>query len=175
TDISRTNVGADRLDAEGARVGDLVADRVTVEDRGAATVVYSNNVQMASAEAGGAILGSMNIAGVRLTIRSGRVEAVSQDIDAGTVQLRAGETFAEGGTLENVRIGQPVFILEPSGRYRASADMSLGGGIIGSIPLGAATARVNATNDNVELTGLNAQVMDGSVEGRALIALTARS
>jgi translocation and assembly module TamB len=175
TDITMSNVRAERLDADGTRVDGLIADRVTVEERGATTVVYSNSVRMASAEAGGAILGSLNIAGVRLTIRSGRVEAVSQDIDAGTIQLRAGETFAEGGTLENVRIGQPVFILEPSGRYRASADMSLGGGIIGNIPLGAATARVNATNDNVELTGLNAEVMDGRVEGQALIALNSRS
>src|SRR5690606_2210649 len=175
TDITMWNVRAERLDADGTRVDGLVADRVTVEDRGASTVVYSNSLQIASAEAAGAILGSLNIAGVRLTIRSGRVEAVSDDIDAGTVRLQPGETLAEGGTFEDVRIARPVFILEPSGRYRASADMSLGGGIVGSIPLGAATAQVTATNDSVQLTGLDANVMDGSVSGQAVIALNERS
>ncbi|MBK7707785.1 MAG: hypothetical protein IPJ30_19040 [Acidobacteria bacterium] len=37
-----------------------------------------------------------------------------------------------------MKIVKPVFVLEPSGRYRATADMSLGGGVVGSVNLGAA-------------------------------------
>ena len=48
----------------------------------------------------------------------------------------------EGGTLNAVKIVKPVYILEPSGRYRATADMSIGGGAVGSVALGAARARV---------------------------------
>ena len=49
-------------------------------------------------------------------------------------------------------MNKPVFVLEPSGRYRASADMSIGGGVLGSIDLGAARADVNISNNELALT-----------------------
>jgi hypothetical protein len=65
-------------------------------------------------------------------------------------------------------------VLEPSGRYRASADLSLGGGVLGSVRLGAARASVVAENDQVALNNLTADVMDGSLNGNATIALNNR-
>ncbi|MBK9768993.1 MAG: hypothetical protein IPP63_19410 [Chloracidobacterium sp.] len=44
-----------------------------------------------------------------------------------------------------VKIARPVFILEPSGRYRATADMTLGGGLIGSVALGRLRQRSKQT------------------------------
>ncbi len=174
-DLSANDLRAERLDADGTRIDGLYAETVTLRDNDAETVIYSDKTRIAKLEAGGAILGSLNVAGVRLTIRQGRVEARSDDIDAGTVQLASSEALPEGGTLEEVKIGSPVYVLERSGRYRASADMSLGGGIIGSIPLGNARALVSVTNDGAELNELVAEVMDGRVEGSGNIAFSTRS
>lgn len=174
-DLSAKDLRAERLDADGTRIEGLYAETVTLRDTPADTVIFANRTQIARVDAGGAILGSLNIAGVRLTVRQGRVEARSDDIDAGNVQLASSESLPEGGTLEDVKIAKPVYVLERSGRYRASADMSLGGGIIGSVPLGNARALVSVTNDGAELNELVAEVMDGKVEGSGNIAFSTRT
>jgi translocation and assembly module TamB len=66
-------------------------------------------------------------------------------------------------------------VVEPSGRYRVTADMSIGGGVVGSIPLGSATASVEIDNNRAVLDRLDATVMDGSVNGRAVIAFNERT
>ena len=116
---------------------------------GADMVVYSDKLRIAKIDSGSAVLGSLNIGGVRLTIRQGRVEARSNDIDAGNIALTKSDALPAGGNLEAVKIYKPVFILEPSGRYRATADMSLGGGGLGSVALGSAKARVDVDNNRV--------------------------
>lgn len=175
TELSVRDLTAERLDSGGNRIEGLRADTVTLRDVGPDTLIYSDRLRVARVESDGAILGSLNIAGVRLTIRQGRVEARSEDIDAGTVTLSKSESFPEGGTIEKVVAAKPVYVLEPSGRYRASADMSIGGGTLGSITLGSARSSVVITNDRAELNDLVAQVMDGDVRGEAKIALSSRS
>ncbi len=170
TNITAKNVQADGLDAGGAKVGGLNASGVDVKIVGNETQVYSNSLRVAKVETDAAILGTLNIAGVRLTIREGRIEAKSGDIDAGNVALTK-SILPGGGNVENVKIYKPVFVLEPSGHYRASADMSLGGGVLGSVRLGAARASVVAENNQIALNNLTADVMDGSVNGNAVIAL----
>jgi len=173
TDVKLGQVQADGLDADGAKIGNLNASNVDVQIVGNETKIYSNNLQVAKLETDAAILGSLNVAGVRLTIRQGRIEATSGDINAGNIALTK-STIDSGGNLENVKIYKPVFVLEPSGRYRASADLSLGGGVLGSVRLGAARASVVAENEQVSLNNLTADVMDGSVNGDAIIALNNR-
>jgi hypothetical protein len=104
---------------------------------------------------------------VRLAIRNGRVEGTTSDINAGTVKL-------ENGQVENVKLARPAFTLEPSGRYRASADLSLGGGVLGEMKLGPAHASVVATSDQIQLTNLVAEALNGRATGNATIALTKR-
>jgi translocation and assembly module TamB len=53
--------------------------------------------------------------------------------------------------------------------------MSLGGGVIGSIKLGAATAKVTVNNEQVALNNLAADIMDGKLNGDATIAFNNRS
>ena len=175
TDINAQNLRAGQVDANGAIIGDLNATNITIRDSANETVVYSDNLKIAKLETDAAILGSLNIAGVRLTIRRGVIEATSGDINAGNVTLVKSADLPNGGNLENVKIYKPVFILEPSGRYRASADMSLGGGVLGSITLGAARASVTVNNDAATLTNLTADVMDGKINGNATIAFTTRN
>ena len=175
TQLTAKNLRADRLDANGVRIDGFDAPSVELENMSGATVVYADKLRLAKLDAGSAILGSLNIAGVRLTIRQGRVEARSGDIDAGNVTLKKSKSLPDGGSLEAVKIYKPVFILEPSGRYRASADMSLGGGALGSISLGAATAKVDVTNDRVALDQLNAAIMNGQLNGKAVIGLNNRT
>ncbi|MEO7674157.1 MAG: translocation/assembly module TamB domain-containing protein [Pyrinomonadaceae bacterium] len=175
TDLSAENLRAERLDGNGFRIDGLEAPSITLRDTATETVIYSDKLRVAKIDAGAAVLGSLNIAGVRLTIRQGRIEGSSKDIDAGTVALAKSSTLPDGGSLEEVRIARPVFVLEPSGRYRASADMSLGGGIIGNIPLGSAQAKVAVDNDRVNLNELTANVMNGLVTGNATIAFNKRA
>jgi translocation and assembly module TamB len=169
TDIQARNLQADGVDADGAKIGNLQAGNVNIKVRGNQTDVVSDNLKIARVETNGAVLGSLNIAGVRLRIVEGRVEGTSGDINAGNVDLR------ENGRLENAKFIKPVFVLEPSGRYRASLDLSLGGGVLGSVRLGAARAAVVADNDKITLNNLTADVMDGKVNGNATIALNQRT
>jgi translocation and assembly module TamB len=162
-------VQADQLNAQGVKVDSLGAKNVVVDSRAGNTEVTSDSLNINSLAAQGAVLGKLNIAGVRLTIRSGRVEGTSQDINAGDVTLAKSENTPDGGKLENVKFAHPVFVLEPSGRYRASADLSLGGGVMGSVRLGAASAKAVITSSTVELTELNADLMDGKITGSAVI------
>lgn len=173
TDVKIGNVQADGVDADGAKIGNLTASGVDVNIAGSEVQIYSNNLNVAKIETDAAVLGSLNVGGVRLLIRQGRIEARSGDINAGNVALTK-EVLPEGGKIENVKIYKPVFVLEPSGRYRASADLSLGGGVLGSVKLGAARASVVAENEQVALRNLTADVMDGKINGDATIALNNR-
>lgn len=175
SELYAKNVRAARLDTKDVKIGELVADAVSLIDPvGGETVIYSNTVRAARIEAGSAVIGSINVAGVRLSVRQGVITGTSGDIDAGNIAINKSGDFA-GGNLEAVKIYKPVFVVEPAGRYRVTADMSLGGGILGSIPLGAANAKVEYTNDRLALNELNAAVMDGKVVGSALIALNTRT
>ncbi len=175
TALDARNLRADRLDMDGTIVNRLEIPSLKLEDTQASTVIYADMVRVASVDAGSAVLGSLNVGGVRVSIRQGRVEARSDDFDAGNVTIAKNDGMPSGGNLDNVRIARPVFILEPSGRYRASADMSLGGGALGSIALGSATARLEATNQQVALNDLTADVMNGRFAGNAVIAMNERS
>lgn len=174
TDIKLKNLRADRVDAPGTTITGVVAPSVNITDDPIDTKIYSDDLRIARIEGGGATLGSLNIAGVRLTIREGRVEGSSADIDAGDVTIAKTGRLPDGGKLENVKIVKPIFVVEPSGRYRASADMSIGGGIVGNIPLGSATSAVVVDSAGIELTGLRANLMDGRLDGAARISYSDR-
>ncbi len=171
TDITAQNIRSENVDTDAAKVGSVNATGVDIQVIGDETKIYSNGLQVAKVETDAATLGSLNIAGVRLSIRNGRIEAQSNDFNAGDVTLAKNESLPEGGKLQNVSVAKPVFVLEPSGRYRASLDMSLGGGTLGSVKLGKAKASVIAENEQVALNNLTADVMDGKIDGDATIAL----
>ncbi|MEO6051406.1 MAG: translocation/assembly module TamB domain-containing protein [Pyrinomonadaceae bacterium] len=175
TNVTAKNLRVGQLDMNGALVDGLEAPSVNIDNSSAGTVVYSDKLRVAKIDTGSATLGSINIGGVRLTIRQGHVEVRSADIDAGNVALAKTKSLPDGGTLEAVKIYKPVFILEPSGRYRATADMSLGGGALGSVSLGAAKVKVDVDNDRVALNEITADVMNGQLNGNAVIALNNRS
>lgn len=172
--------GTTRATAESARAGRVVAEGASVEG------VTASNVDALIGDDGGAVVnvegvrvggintaqartGSLNVAGVRLAITpGGRLDATSNDINVGTVALQ------DGGRAENVKLARPRFTLEPSGRYRASADLSLGGGVLGEMDLGAARASVVATSDELQLNDFVAQIFNGRASGNATIATSPR-
>lgn len=175
TDVTLSGLQADSVTANGARIDGVSSPELTIHDVPAETIVYADKLRIAKLDTSAAVLGSLNVGGVRLTIRQGRVEGRSGDIDAGNIALKKGGALKDGGDLQAVKIARPVFVLEPSGRYRASADMSIGGGTVGSIALGNATAKVDISNDRVALNGLNASVMEGELTGTAVIGLSSRT
>ena len=54
-----------------------------------------------------------------------------------------------------------MFVVEPSGRYRASADLSIGGGVLGQMDMGQASARLVATNSEIQLNNFKADIFKG--------------
>src|SRR5207244_4522792 len=147
-----------------ATVNGVNAKSIDVNSRGGVTNVTVKEVQVGAVNAAGAQTSSINIAGVRLSIRNGRVEGTTNDINAGSVTL-------ENGRVENVKLARPVFTLEPSGRYRASADLSLGGGVLGELKLGPAHAAVVATSDQIHINNFVAEALEGRATGNATISL----
>jgi translocation and assembly module TamB len=171
TSGSAASAQAGTINAQGARVSGLSATGISFQDSNGTTNVTTDTLRVGGINAAGAQIGSLNIAGVRLAIHAGRIEGSSGDINAGTVTVAASKAMP-GGRIENVRLARPVFTLEPSGSYRASADLSLGGGMLGEVSLGAARAALVATNSQVQLNNFDAQIMGGHARGNATVALT---
>ena len=164
TVASVATVKAGTITASGAQVKGVTANKVDVVDKDGVTNVTVNNVQVGETVASDVAVGSLNIAGVRLSVRNRRIEGSTADIDAGNIKLADGQA-------ENVKLTKPVFVVEPSGSYRASADLSVGGGVLGQIRMGQAYAKVVATNREIQLNDFNADVFRGKATGNARIAL----
>jgi hypothetical protein len=164
TTATVAKVEAGTISASGAQVDGVTANNIEVADRGGVTSVVIAEVQVGATSAAGAEIGSLNIAGVRLSVRNSRIEGSTADIDAGTVR------FADGQA-EDVRLARPVFVVEPSGAYRASADLSIGGGVLGSLDMGQVRANLVATDREIQLNNFSASVFDGTASGNARIAI----
>jgi translocation and assembly module TamB len=164
TTASVAKVKAGTITASGAKVNGVTANNVDIVSRDGVTSVVVKDVQVGSTSAAGAEIGSINIAGARLSIRDGRMEGSTADIDAGTVKLADGQ-------VENVKLAKPVFVVEPSGRYRASADLSIGGGMLGQMDMGQATAKLVATSSEIQLNNFTADIFQGKAKGTARIAI----
>lgn len=171
--------GTVRASVEGANVRE-VRDRDTrvadVRASGVDAVVRADEsaqvnvgrVTLGSVSASQYSTGSLNVAGVRLEVSpGGQIEGTTGDINVGTV------TLAQGGRAEGVRLARPRFTLAPSGSYRASADLSLGGGVLGEMRLGSLRGEVSATNNSAELRNFVAEVFGGRARGNAAFS-TAR-
>ena len=153
--VARVKAGA--IVASGAKVNGVTANNVDIVSRDGVTSVVVKEVQVGASSAAGAEIGSINIAGVRLSVRAGRVEGSTADINAGTVKLADGQ-------VENVKLARPVFVVEPSGRYRASADLSIGGGVLGQMNMGQARAQLVATSAEIQLNNFTADIFKGRAE-----------
>ncbi len=164
TTATVASVKAGTISASNAQVKGVTANNIDVVDRDGVTNVVVKNVQVGATSAAGAEIGSLNIAGVRLSVRNRRIEGSTADIDAGTVKLADGEA-------KNVKLTKPVFVVEPSGSYRASADLSIGGGVMGQMEMGQARAAVVATNREIQLNHFTADVFKGRASGDARIAI----
>jgi translocation and assembly module TamB len=163
TTASVARVKAGTIVSSGARINGVTADNVDIASRGGVTSVAVMQVQVGGTSAAGAEIGSINIAGARLSLRGGRIEGSTADINAGTVKLADGQ-------VEDVRLAKPVFVVEPSGRYRASADLSIGGGMLGQMDMGQARARLVATNSEIQLNDFKADIFRGTANGNVRIA-----
>jgi len=164
TTATIANVKAGTISASGATIKGVTANNVDIVDRGGVTSVVVKQVQVGATSAAGAEIGSLNIAGVRLSIHNQQIQGSTADIDAGTVELADGQA-------ENVKLTKPVFVVEPSGSYRASADLSIGGGVLGQMQMGQARAQVVATNREIQFNNFTADVFNGHATGNARVAV----
>jgi autotransporter translocation and assembly factor TamB len=170
TTVSASSVRAGAVNAQGATVNGVTATGLSATlNADESASVALEQLRVGGVSASGVRTGSINVAGVRLAITSGgHVEGTSGDINAGTVAL------PDGGRAENVRLARPRFVLEPGGRYRASADLSLGGGVLGQMRLGSARAAVVASNNQIQLNDFVADIFNGRATGRATISTAPR-
>src|SRR5256714_11463897 len=164
TNATIATAKAGKIQSGETTVNGVTARAIDIKSDGNVTNVTVQQVQVGEANAFGAQTGSINIAGVRLAVRKGRIEGTTSDIDAGNVRLK-------DGNVENVRLARPVFTLEPSGRYRASADLSLGGGVLGQMKLGPAHASLIASSDQVQVNNFVAEALDGRASCNATNSL----
>lgn len=164
TNATIATAKAGKIQSGETTVNGVTAKSIDIKGDGNLTNVTVAQVQVGEASAFGAQTGSINIAGVRLAIHDGRVQGSTNDINAGTVKLK-------DGSVENVKLARPTFTVEPSGRYRASADLSLGGGVMGQMKLGPLRAAVIATPDQIQVNNFVAEAMDGRATGNATISL----
>jgi translocation and assembly module TamB len=159
-----SSVKAGTISASGAKIKGVTANNIDIVDRGGVTSVVVKDVQVGATSAAGAEIGNLNIAGVRLSVRNRRIEGSTADIDAGTVKLADGQA-------ENVKLAKPVFVVEPSGSYRATADLSIGGGVLGRMNMGQARAAVVATNREIQFNNFTADIFKGRASGNARLAI----
>ena len=78
------SVKAGTVTASGARVEGVTANGIDITDRGGGEC---RRTCRWATHASGTEIGTLNIAGVRLSIRNRRIEGSTADIDAGTVKL----------------------------------------------------------------------------------------
>ncbi len=175
TSVKIRGLRARQVESDGTYIDGVESPELAIDHANGTAVIYADKSRIAKIDTGSAVLGNLNIAGVRLTVRNGTIDGTSNDIDAGNIALTKNKQNPAGGNLEAVKIKAPIFVVERSGRYRATADMSIGGGMLGSVSLGSATAKVNINNERAELTDLVATVMDGSVDGKVSIAFDNRT
>jgi translocation and assembly module TamB len=164
TTASVSKLKAGTIVGSGARIQGVTANNVDIVSRDGVTSVVVKDVQVGATSAAGAEIGNINIAGVRMSVRGGRVEGSTADINAGSVKLADGH-------VDEVNLRKPVFVVEPSGRYRASADLSIGGGVLGQMDMGQAQAQLVATNSEIQLNNFTADVFKGRATGNARIAI----
>lgn len=167
TTATVSSAKAGNISASGANVKGVTANDINIEARNGVTSVVVKEVQVGATSAAGAEIGELNIAGVKLSVRAGRVEGSTADIDVGNVKYADGQA-------ESVKLSKPVFVIEPSGNYRASADLSIGGGVMGRMNMGQASARIVATSSELQLNDFTADIFKGRANGSARIALTAK-
>lgn len=165
TTATVSSVKAGSISTSGAEIKGVTANDIEAVDRDGVTNVVVKQVQVGETSAAGAQIGTLNIAGVRLSVRNRRIEGSTADIDAGTVKLADGQ-------VENVKLAKPVFVVDPSGSYRASADLSIGGGVMGRMNMGQARANLVATNHDIQLNNFSADIFRGQANGSARISTT---
>src|SRR5712692_9437168 len=156
---------AGKIESANATFDGVTINKIDVSSRAGTSVVNMKEAQVGAASALGAQTGSINIAGVRLAIHNGRIEGSTNDINVGAVTL-------EKGRLDGVKVARPVFTIEPSGSYRVSSDLTIGGGVLGEMKLGPARANLIATSAQVQLNNFTAETLNGHASGNATIART---
>src|SRR5690606_20515381 len=96
TRVKLHNLRGENVAIAGMQVTGLESPLLETRTADGTTVVYSDATRIAKLDSDAAMLGSVNIAGVRLTIKQGRVESRSNDIDAGNVLLKNTTALANG-------------------------------------------------------------------------------
>src|SRR5574341_545777 len=89
TNATIVSAKAGEIDVEKAKINSLTAKTIEISGKGDATSISLKELEVGAVSAPGLQTGSINIAGVRLAVRAGRVQGTTNDINAGTKIGRA--------------------------------------------------------------------------------------
>jgi translocation and assembly module TamB len=172
----RTVVDTDSLSSREATIGPFSLEGVRATgieaiDDPKGLVVYSRGLQTARISTDAISLGVVDVAGVRLRIFKGTVEFTTDEpVRAGNVALKSADGSV-AGNIQGVTAERLIYVVDPSGAYRATADISLGGGSLGRLNLGSAAAKLEVTKERVSVQDVNANILGGRVQGLGGFAL----
>ncbi|MDW8303455.1 MAG: translocation/assembly module TamB domain-containing protein [Acidobacteriota bacterium] len=158
------------LVASGVSAADINSENAKNQTTINAKLIKLNKLENAQIETA-----AFDIAGVRVAIKQQVLTATSDDIKISEVLLKKNQTVSQSGKLENIVITKPFFVLEPSGKYRASLDLSIGNGDIASVKLGKAKTSILLTNEQLQLKDISAEVLDGTLSASAVISFSAKN
>lgn len=165
--ITAERAAANLVVTEDARLNDLTASAVTAVIRDQVTQVDVGRIRIEGAQAGTSRVQNIQIAGVNINVRNGRIQGRSGDVNVGTVALG-------NGTLTGVRVLTPTFTVGPTG-YRAAGRLNLDGGEFDEISMAQASSDLVVMDGTVRLQNFNAQALGGTVAGDLLVNTQGRS
>lgn len=168
TVINVSRAGIDSVVMSKGKISAIEASGIAAHTSGDALNLNVDKVNVAGVEASGVSIGGFDIAGAHIVIRHGTVAGRTDDIKLGDLKIA---TTTTNGTIQDIALSKPIFMVEPSGKYRASADLSFGGGVLGELQLGSLQSSVTMTGDQIEFNNLKANLASGTLNGSAVIAL----
>lgn len=172
----RTEVSTSSLEARRGSFGAFSLEGVKAKDIEAVDsddglIVYSKGLQTVRIQSDAVSLGVVDVAGVRLRIFKGTAEfRTDNPITAESASIRTPDGSANGA-LSSLKAERLVYVVDPTGTYRATADLSIGGGSIGRLNLGSATAAIELSPESLSVRSLKANILGGVVSGVADFAL----
>jgi outer membrane protein insertion porin family len=154
------SVDSDSIAAAGAHLRGLKIDSINVESDGKRITFAENRMHVDSAtfsSAKGTTMADVTATGVGGVTSGGHTHATVR-------QLSVGHLAVPNGQLAPIRIGGISAELQ-NGRYRATGNLEVAGGVVQNVTIGEVKGQVVADNSSVALNHFTAAMMGGSVAG----------
>ena len=170
TEINAAELATESFKTEGLDFGNVSAMGLKIIDTPSQLFATPSKLTLGRFDTDVIVLGEMNLNGVRFAITQKKIEMSADDVEAGPGYIPANSIFARGGDVSGVRFTKPKLVVMPAGTYRVTADIGLGGGVVGNMNLGSARGSIEVTKDFTTISDIEAEVMNGRASGKLTVA-----